>query len=142
MNSQEGERKAEVRRRLAEAFRESFSFSVPPGSVYIRPEDMFVATRWQQRGGAASWYIPGVRASDTTPDSHAAQMAVYRRLGPAGRVRLAERLSVDTRELTRAGIRSRHPAYTDEEVDHALRRVLYGDDLVARAWPGRSLIDP
>ena len=24
----------------------------------------------------------------------------------------------------------------------ALRRVLYGDDLVGRAWPGRSLIEP
>jgi hypothetical protein len=69
-------------------------------------------------------------------------MEVYRRLGPAGRVRLAASLSADTRELTRAGIRSRHPAYTDEEVDLALRRVLYGDDLVGRAWPGRSLIEP
>ena len=69
-------------------------------------------------------------------------MEVYRRLGPAGRVRLAASLSADTRELTRAGIRSRHPAYTEEEVDLALRRVLYGDDLVERAWPGRSLIEP
>ena len=69
-------------------------------------------------------------------------MEVYRRLGPAGRVRLAASLSADTRELTRAGIRSRHPTYTDEEVDFALRRVLYGDDLVGRAWPGRALIEP
>ena len=97
---------------------------------------------WQQGAALASWYIARVRASDTTPASHAAQMEVYRRLGPAGRVRLAASLSADTRELTRAGIRSRHPAYTDEEVDLALRRVLYGDDLVGRAWPGRSLIEP
>lgn len=101
-----------------------------------------MATGWQQGAALASWYIAWVRASDTTPASHAAQMEVYRRLGPAGRVRLAASLSADTRELTRAGIRSRHPAYTDEEVDLALRRVLYGDDLVGRAWPGRSLIEP
>jgi uncharacterized protein RhaS with RHS repeats len=69
-------------------------------------------------------------------------MEVYRRLGPAGRVRLAASLSADTRALTRAGIRSSHPAYTDEEVDLALRRVLYGDDLFGRVWPGRSLIEP
>jgi hypothetical protein len=95
-----------------------------------------------ERDASASCYIARVRASDTTPASHAAQMEVYRRLGPAGRVRLAASLSADTRELTRAGIRSRHPAYTDEEVDLALRRVLYGDDLVGRAWPGGSLIEP
>ena len=110
--------------------------------MQILADDVFVATRWQQRAGAGSWYIADVRASDTTPASHSAQMEVYRRLGPAGRARLAARLSADTRELARAGIRLRHPAYTDEEVDFALRRVLYGDDLVGRAWPGRSLIEP
>jgi hypothetical protein len=112
------------------------------GSVQTRADDVFVATRWQQRVGAGPWYIADVRASDTTPASHSAQMEVYRRIGPEGRARLAARLSADTRELARAGIRSRHPAYTDEEVDFALRRVLYGDDLVGRAWPGRSLIEP
>jgi len=92
--------------------------------------------RWSRRLRVATgsecraWYIAGVRASDTTPASHAAQMEVYRRLGPTGRVRLAARLSADTREIARAGIRSRHPGYTQEEVDLALRRLLYGDDLV------------
>lgn len=35
MNSRDGERKAEVLRRLAEAFREFVSFLVPSGSVQI-----------------------------------------------------------------------------------------------------------
>jgi hypothetical protein len=83
-----------------------------------------------------------VRARDTTAESHAAQLDIYRRLGATGRANLAARLSVATRELTRAGIRARHPGYTDEEVELALRRLLYGDDLFLRAWQGRPLLAP
>ena len=83
-----------------------------------------------------------MRASDTSPSSHAAQLEAYRRLGPSGRVRLAARLSADTRQLTRAGIRARHPNYSDGEVELALCRILYGDDLYAKAWRGRPLLAP
>jgi hypothetical protein len=71
-------------------------------------------------------YCSGMRPRDTTLESHEAQLQAYRRLGAAGRARLAARLSAATRELTRAGIRSRHPAYTEEEVELAIRRLLFG----------------
>jgi hypothetical protein len=83
-----------------------------------------------------------VRSRDTAAESHAAQLAVYRRLGAARRAQLAARLSEDVRALSRAGIRARHPAYSDEEVEFALRRLLHGDDLYRRAWPGRPLLAP
>jgi len=83
-----------------------------------------------------------VRARDTTVGGHSAQLAAYRHLGPSGRVRLAARLSADTRALTRAGIHARHPEYTGEQLDLALRRILYGDELFCRAWPGRPLLPP
>jgi hypothetical protein len=83
-----------------------------------------------------------MRPRDTTPQSHAVQLDVYRRLGATGRAQLAAQLSADTRQLTRAGIRSRHPGYTEQEVDLALRRVLYGDDLFHRAWPSCPLLSP
>ena len=51
-------------------------------------------------------------------------------------------MSADTRELTRAGIRARHPAYTDEEVELVLRRILFGDELFGKVWPGRPLLAP
>ena len=51
-------------------------------------------------------------------------------MGAGRRAQLAARLSADVRRLSRAGIRSRHPTYTDEDVEFALRRLLYGDDLV------------
>jgi hypothetical protein len=79
---------------------------------------------------------------DTTLESHEVQLQVYRRLGATGRARLAGRLSADTRELTRAGIRVRHPEYTEEEVELAIRRLLFGDDLFRRAWPARPLLAP
>jgi hypothetical protein len=83
-----------------------------------------------------------MRPLDTTPEGHAAQLEVYRRLGPAGRARLAGQLSADARRITRAGIRARHPEYTDTDVEHALRRLLHGDDLFRLAWPGRPLVAP
>lgn len=83
-----------------------------------------------------------MRPRDTTLESHEAQLKAYRRLGPAGRARLAGTLSADTRDLTRAGIRARHPAYTPEEVELAIRRLLLGDDLFCRAWPARPLLAP
>lgn len=82
----------------------------------------------------------GVRPRDTSPDSHEAQLRAYRRLGPAGRARVAANLSADTRELTRAGIRARHPEYTGEDVESALRRILLGDELFHRAWPALPLL--
>ena len=83
-----------------------------------------------------------MRPADTTAASHEAQLQAYRRLGAEGRARLAGRLSADTRDLTRAGIRARHPGYTEAEVELALRRLLFGDDLFRRAWPGRPLLEP
>jgi hypothetical protein len=83
-----------------------------------------------------------MRPRDTTPASHEAQLAAYRRLGATGRARLAARLSEDTRALTRAGIQARHADYSAEEVELALRRILLGDELFRRAWPASPLLAP
>jgi hypothetical protein len=52
------------------------------------------------------------------------------------------RLSEVARRTLAAGIRARHPEYDDGGVLRALARLLYGDDLVQSAWPGRKLVDP
>jgi hypothetical protein len=67
-----------------------------------------------------------MRARDTTPAAAAIQEEIYRRLGPAGRFRIAMELSDFTRSLTEAGIRHRHPELTPEEVKRMLVKVLYG----------------
>jgi hypothetical protein len=79
---------------------------------------------------------------DTTPDADEAQFAAYRRLGPAGRLAAAFSLSAKTRQLATAGIRRRHPDYSDEDVALALARLVFGDALVRAAWPDRPLVAP
>ena len=79
---------------------------------------------------------------DTTPDAHAAQLEAYRRMKGRGRADVMFRLGEMTRRTTMAGIRRRHPEYDDVQVRLALARLLLGDDLVRRVWPGRELVSP
>jgi hypothetical protein len=79
---------------------------------------------------------------DTTDDARDAQRHVYRRLGGAARVEIAFRLNTLVRQTAMAGIRRRHPAYTDDDVIAAYRRLTLGDKLVQQVYPGQALVDP
>ena len=79
---------------------------------------------------------------DTSADADRAQTEAYRRLGEAGRFAATFQLIALARQLSTAGIRARHPGYTEDEVHLAYARLVLGDDLVAAVWPGRPLVDP
>ncbi len=79
---------------------------------------------------------------DTSADADAVQMEAYRRMGGTARSEIASRLTTMARETAAAGIRRRHPEYDDASVKLALARLLYGDELVAKAWPGHALVEP
>jgi hypothetical protein len=81
-------------------------------------------------------------AADTSPEADAAQVEAYRRMGGTGRAQTMFRLCEMARQATEAGIRSRHPEYDDTQVRLALARLVCGDDLVRRAWPGCELVEP
>jgi hypothetical protein len=81
-------------------------------------------------------------AADTSPEADAVQIEAYRRMGGTGRVQVMFRLNDVARRTVEAGIRARHPEYDDGAVLRALARLLYGDDLVQGARPGRELVDP
>lgn len=81
-------------------------------------------------------------AADTSPEADAAQVLAYQRMGGTGRAQVMFRLSQMSRQAAEAGIRARHPEYDDAQVKLALARLVYGDDLVRRAWPARELVDP
>ncbi len=83
-----------------------------------------------------------MRARDTSEAAARVQIEIYRRLTPEQRVELAIEMSEAARETSRGGIRSRHPEYDELEVEHALRRLLLGDDLYRCAWPNHPLLDP
>jgi hypothetical protein len=81
-------------------------------------------------------------AADTSAEAEAVQIEAYRQMGGSGRGQVMFRLNEMVRQTSMAGIRARHPDYGEAEVLLALARLLYGDGLVRRAWPGQHLPDP
>jgi C4-dicarboxylate-specific signal transduction histidine kinase len=64
--------------------------------------------------------------SDTTSRMAAIQLRLYREAGPSRRAQIAVDLSEAVRATTLAGIRRRHPEYSEEEVRTAFLRIVYG----------------
>lgn len=63
-------------------------------------------------------------------------------MGGARRSSLAAAMSEDARLVSEAGIRRRHPEYSDPEVRHALNLLLLGEELFREAWPTVPLRAP
>ena len=66
-----------------------------------------------------------MRSRDTTPEAAALQLDAYRRMGPAGRLRIALDLSDFTHKLALAGIRQRQPELSEAEAYAKLAELLY-----------------
>ncbi len=60
-------------------------------------------------------------------------------MGTAGRLRLAFDLSDQVWKTTEAGIRRRHPDYSDEQVRLAFVRMRLGNDLFQIGFPGQEV---
>ena len=82
------------------------------------------------------------RPLDTDDEAHARQTEAYRRMSRRDRVAVSFRLNELARRAAAAGIRSRHPDYSEEQVRRALHRLWLGDELARRAWPDRELVRP
>jgi hypothetical protein len=80
--------------------------------------------------------------SDTSPE--AAQILRERtlRMTPSQRIEEGVRLCMFARQVMRSGIRMRHPDYVEEQVEMALARLLWGDDLYRKARPEWPLLEP
>ena len=79
---------------------------------------------------------------DTSPQAQEAYFAALKRLGPEGRVMRAFDLSAFTRQTSAAGIRARHPEYSEEQVTWAMRRLVLGSALFEKAWPTAPVLAP
>ena len=79
---------------------------------------------------------------DTTADANEFQLRVYQRMGGAARVAAAFRLSAFVRETAVAGIRYRHPEYSDQQALFAWQRLSLGDALFSEAFPERPRLEP
>ena len=73
-----------------------------------------------------------MRARDTSEKAAAIQDRLHEAIGPEGRFLLAMRLSALAREFAIAGVRERHPEYTEAEVLRELGRELYGKSFSER----------
>ena len=82
------------------------------------------------------------RSRDTTTDADNVQLALYRKMTSEQRARLGHQMSIDARTITSDGIRQRHPDYDEAAVRWALFRILVGDQLFRRVWPGAPLVAP
>jgi hypothetical protein len=65
-------------------------------------------------------------AHDTTPRAAAIQLQLYREAGPSRRAQIAAELSDAVRETALAGIRRRHPDYSERDVALSFLRMVYG----------------
>ena len=79
---------------------------------------------------------------DTSDDARRVLCERLRRMTPSERFEEGVRLCRFAREVMRAGIRTRHPEYGVDEVEEALGRLLWGDDLYRAAKPGKPLLEP
>jgi hypothetical protein len=73
---------------------------------------------------------------DTTPEAFWVQIEALRRLGTEGRARMTFQLCDQVRRFAAAGVRSRHPDYTDEQIRFAVIRLRLGERLFAKVYPG------
>lgn len=63
---------------------------------------------------------------DTSPEAAELQIELHRHFTPARRLAMAIEMSEFARSLSRAGLRSRNPHLTDEELDDEMLFLLYG----------------
>ena len=70
--------------------------------------------------------------ADTAPEARRRQLDVYRAMRPQQRVEQALALSEEVRRIAMDGIRSRNPAFDDEQVRGELLRILYGAGLAGK----------
>ena len=66
---------------------------------------------------------------DTTRQATAMQEAIYRRMTPSERVRTAIELSELLFEFKKAGLRARHPNFSEAEVMREFAREVHGINL-------------
>lgn len=80
--------------------------------------------------------------ADTTPYLVQKRAEWYRHLTAAEKSSLVGQMCTEARELARSGISRRHPAYSADETEQALKRLWVGDRLADRVWPAHKHLVP
>ncbi len=82
------------------------------------------------------WHHPRMAAErhawipkDTHPNAYWLQISLYREASFERKAAMVAGISRAGRQIARAGIRSRHPDYSEAQVTAALRRLMWGPEL-------------
>jgi hypothetical protein len=77
---------------------------------------------------------------ETILEAARVQREVYRRMSPARRLQLIFEMNEALGDLLAAGVRSRHPDYSEAQVKLAGIRLWLGPELFSRAYPGQQIV--
>ena len=80
-----------------------------------------------------------IAPADTSRAAAQVHATVLRRLGSSRRMEMIADLSDSMRTLVEAGVRLRHPGYSEEDVRWSVARILIGEQLFRRTFPDRDV---
>jgi hypothetical protein len=80
-----------------------------------------------------------IRNTDTSKDSALKQTEVLRNMGLSGRAEMTFQLCDNLRQITKAGIRHRHPDYTEQQVTRAYLSLILNKDLFRQIFPSTEI---
>ena len=72
---------------------------------------------------------------DTSLEAARVQWRIFRQMPASQRLHLALSMGDSIRRIVAAGVRSRHPLYTEEQVRQAVIRLSLGEELFRKAYP-------
>jgi len=67
------------------------------------------------------------------------EIEMYRRMTAEQRVRLSMRLTETWRNRIVAGVRRRHPNYTEQQMRMAVLYLMHGKELFQKVYPGQEI---
>ncbi len=75
-------------------------------------------------------------SADTSEEAARVQLAVFRRMSPEKRLKLAFQMTADLRRRLAEGVRQRHPEYDAHQIQLAVIRLTLGEELFRTVYPG------
>ena len=83
-----------------------------------------------------------IRRSDTSLEANELQIEIYRSMSTDQKIQIGVNLTALSRELQGAGVRARHPEYSEDQVRLAVIRINLGDALFVKVYPHAHHIVP
>lgn len=80
-----------------------------------------------------------VRSADTSRAAELMQIETLHRMGLSGRAALTFQLCDNLRHITKAGIRHRHPDYSEQQVTQAYLHLILEPELFEQIFPNSEI---